>query len=218
MLCQGTWGDIYLQASTTDHCLSKVASLEETVETLVLAVTKLEMSICHCRNHLLLPGLHYAAGEEVVVDSEEEDDEEEDGLKYEIEIETSDPSYMTPPSTGGHSKPSPCPLCSLMPVDSDPENNVALQTLMIEAHVEVFLAEVDEDLVLHDLPPLEKVTPVPVPAPTIPGFVPFAVSTSQQCVLSKRLPHAYHPYKNSIGQCCCEAGRWCNELPCSSQK
>lgn len=65
---------------------------------------------------------------------------------------------------------------------------MALQTAKIEACVEAFLAEADEDLKLEDLPPLENVTPVPIQALTIPGFIPFAMSTSQHCVPSKGLP------------------------------
>ena len=77
-------------------------------------------------------------------------------------METSDPSYTTPPSTRGHSGPSPHSLCSPLPLDSDPENNAALQTSLIEACVEAFLAEVDKDLKLHDLLPLENVSPIPI--------------------------------------------------------
>ena len=45
-----------------------------------------------------------------------------------------------------------------------------------------------EDLELHDLPPLENVTPIPTHIPTIPGFIPFTINTSQHCVSSKGLP------------------------------
>ena len=147
-------GTVHLQKSTIDQVLDKVTSLEETVETLVLVVTKLKMSICHCQDHLLLLGPHYVKGVqgEVVVDSEEEDDEGEDGLKYGAEVETLDPSYTTPPSTGGCTPPSPHPSCSPTPEGSDPENNAHLQ-MLIEACVEVFLAEADKDLELHGLPP-----------------------------------------------------------------
>ena len=79
-----------------------------------------------------------------MVDLEEGDDEEEDSLKYEIEVETSDPSYMTLPSTGGCTKPSPHPSCSPTPEDSNPETNVVLQMSLIEAHIEAFLAEADD--------------------------------------------------------------------------
>ena len=76
---------------------------------------------------------------------------------------------------------------------------MVLQTSMIEAHVKVFLAEADEDLELHDLPPLENISPIPIQALTILGFIPFAMSTSQHCVPSKGLPCTFHPYKNSVG-------------------
>ena len=96
------------------------------VEQLVAAVKKLEKTVCQCHNQLLLPGPHYTegVGAEVVVDSEEEKDNE-DGLEYETEAPLM-ASYMTPPSTGGHSQPSPHPLCSLTPEGSDPEDNAAL--------------------------------------------------------------------------------------------
>ena len=114
----------------------------------VVLVHKLELSVCCCCDQLLLPGPHYVEWEEVRVDLEEGDDEEEDGLKHETEVETSDPSYMTPPSTRGCSKPSPHPLHSPLPAGSDPENNAALQMLLIEACVEAFLVEADENLKL----------------------------------------------------------------------
>ena len=149
----------------------------------------------------------------------EEDEEEEDALEYETKEEPSDPSYMTPPSTRGHTPPSPHPSHSPTPDGSDLENNACLQTALIEAQVEAFLTEIDEDLELADLPPLENVTPILIQALTIPGFVPFTVSTSQCCIPSKGLPcGAFHPYNNSIGQCCYEPGRWCDNLPCSGQK
>ena len=99
-------------------------------------VQKLEKTVCWCHNQLLSPGPHYAEGEEeeVVVDSEEED---EDGLKYETEAPLT-ASYMTPPSTGGHSKPSPCPSHSPIPEGSNPENNMTLHAAKIEARVEAF--------------------------------------------------------------------------------
>ena len=78
------------------------------------------------------------------------------------------------------------------------------------------LGKVDEDLEMNDLPPLENTSPAPVPAPVIPGFIPFAVSTSQHCVLPKSLLRkVYHPYKDSVGRCRCEPGGWCNGLPCA---
>ena len=108
-----------------------VAGLEKTVEQLVVAVCKLESTVCHCHDWLLSLGPHYAEGEEgeVVIDLEEEE-----GLEYETKA-PSMVSYMTPPSTGGHSKPSPHPSCSLNPEGSDPENNAALWTAEIEAYV-----------------------------------------------------------------------------------
>ena len=100
-----------LQQQALQHCQDMVAGLEETVKQLVETVRKLESTVCCCCDWLL-PGPHYAEGEEVVVDLEEEDDE--DGLEYETEA-PSTVSYMTPPSTGGHSKPSPHLLCSPTP-------------------------------------------------------------------------------------------------------
>ena len=127
--------------------------------------------------------------------------------------------HTTLPSTGGHTLPSPCLSCSPMPEGSNPENNASLQTVLLEARVEAFLAEVDEDLELADLPPLENMTPILIQAPTIPGFIPFAMSTGQHCIPSKGLPHVtFHPYNNSVGQCCCEPGGWCDNLPCFGQK
>ena len=119
----------------------------------------------------------------MVEDSEEEEEEEEEsGLEYETDTPLKD-SYMTPPSTGGCSEPSPVPTCSPTPGDSDPENNVALHTSELEACIEAFLEEAKEDMEMSDLPLLENVLPVPVLAPVIPRFVPFAVSTGQCCVL-----------------------------------
>ena len=177
------------------------------------------MTVCWCHNWLLLLGPHYAKGEEeeVVVDLEEEEDDE-DGLEYKTEAPLM-ASYTTPPSTGGCSEPSPCPLYSLTPEGSDPENNVALWTAEIEAWVEVFLEEAEEDMELDDLPPLENITPVPIPNLIVPGFIPFAVSTGQCCVPPKSLlQKVYHPYEDSVGQCHCEPGGWCNDLPCSGWK
>ena len=169
---------------------------------MVELVQTLERSVCHCRDQLLSPGPHFTEGEnqEVVEDSEEDSEEEEDGLKYETEEEPSDPSYTTPPSTGGRSSPSTChPSCSPTPKGLDPENNTHLQTELIEAWVNAFLVEAEEDLELNNLPPLENSKPIPIQAPTIPRFVPFAMSTSQCCIPSKGLPcGTYHPYHNSI--------------------
>ena len=172
--------------------------MEETIEQLVAAVKKLEKSICWCYDQLLLPGLHYAEGEEeeVVVDLEEED-----GLEYKTDAPSRD-SYMTPLSTGGRSEPSPCPSHSPTPEGSDPEDNVALWTVKLEARIKLFLEEVEEDMELDDLPPLENIIPIQVPAPDslIPGFVPFTVSTGQCCVPPKSLlQKVYHPYKDPVG-------------------
>ena len=158
-----------LQQTTLQSCQNQRADLEEMVEQLVSAVQKLEKTVCWCHDQLLSPGPHYTEGEEeeVVVDSEEEDDDK-DGLKYETEA-PSMASYTTPPSTGGCSEPSPCPSHSPTPEGSDPENNTALWTAKIEAHVEAFLAEADEDLELNNLLPLENMTPIPLQAPIILG-------------------------------------------------
>ena len=129
----------------------------------------------------------------------EEEEEEEDGLEYETE-DTSKGSYMTPPSTGGRSKPSLAPSHSLTLDGSDPKTNTVLRTKELEAHIEVFLEEAEEDMEMSDLPLLENVSLLPVPAPVIPGFVPFAMSTSQHCVPPKSLLwKIYHPYKNPVG-------------------
>ena len=168
------------------------------MEQLISLVCKLELTVCHYCDWLLLPGPHYAEGEgeEVVIDLEEEDDK--DGFEYQTKAPLM-ASYTTLPSTGGHSEPSPHSLRSPTPEGTDPETDVALQTVEIKAHVEAFLAEANEDLELEDLPPLENVTPFPIHVPTIPGFVPIAMSTGQCCILSKGLPRAYHPYQNSVG-------------------
>ena len=84
---------------------------------------------------------------------------------------------MTPPSTGGCSSLSPAPSHLPTPGDSNPETNMVLCTKELEAHIKVFLEEVDEDLEMNNLPPLKNTSPLPVPAPVIPVFVPFAVST-----------------------------------------
>ena len=64
---------------------------------------------------------------------------------------------------------------------------MVLHTEELEACIEVFLEEVEEDMEMNDLPPLENVTPLLVPAPAIPGFVPFAVSTGQRHIPPKSL-------------------------------
>ena len=148
---------------------------------------------------------------------ETEEEEEEDGLEYVTNTPSGD-SYTTPPSTGGHSELSLAPSRSPTPGDSDPENNTILHTKELEAHIEVFLEEVEEDMEIDDMPPLENVSPLLVPAPVIPGFVPFSVSTSQRCVPPKSLlKKVFHPYKDSVGRCRCESGGWCSDLPCSGQ-
>ena len=82
----------------------------------------------------------------------------------------------------------------------------------------MFLEEAEEDMDLDDLPPLKNVTPLPVPTPAIPGFISFAVSTGQCCVPPKSLlQKVYHPNKDPVGQCHCEPGGWCHELPCSGR-
>ena len=145
------------------------------------------------------------------------EEEEEDGLKYKTE-DSSKGSYTTPPSTGSHSKPSPAPSCSPTPEDSDPETSAVLRSKELEAHIEAFLKEAEEDMEMSDLPPLKNVSLLPVPAPAIPGFVPFAMSTGQHCIPPKNLLwKVYHPYQDPVGQCCCEPGGWCHELPCSGQ-
>ena len=107
--------------------------------------------------------------------------------------------------------------CSPNPGDSDPENNAALHTEELEARIEVFLEEAEEDLEMDDLPPVENASPLPVLAPVFPGFIPFAVST--RCVLPKSLlRRVYHPYQDPVGRCRCEPGGWCDDLPCSGRK
>ena len=79
---------------------------------------------------------------------------------------------------------------------------MVLCTADLKAHIKLFLEEVEEDMELDDLPLLENVTPLQVLVPNliIPGFVPFAISTSQHCVPPKSLLRkVYHPYKDSVG-------------------
>ena len=107
---------------------------------------------------------------------------------------------MTPPSTGGRSSPSLAPSHSPTLGDSNPENNAALCTEELEARIEVFLEEAEEDLEMNNLPLLENTLPLPVLAPVFPDFIPFAVSTSQHCILPKSLLRkVYHPYKDPVG-------------------
>ena len=203
-----------LQQTTLQHCQDTIAGLEETITQLVVLVKKLEKTVCRCHDRLLSPGPHYAPGEEEeMVDDLEE---EEDGLEYETNAPLKD-SYITLPSTGGHSKPSAAPSRSPTLENSDPETSAALHMAELEACIESFLEEVEGDMELDDLSLLENVTPLPVVAPVIPGFVPFAVSTGQCCIPPKNLlQKVYHPYKDPVGQCCCEPGGWCHELPCFS--
>ena len=187
-----------LQQTSLQHCQDKIAGLEETVAQLVASVKKLEKLVCWCHDRLLSPGLHYAPGEEEEV-VEEEEEEEEDGLKNETDVPSGD-SYTTLPSTRGCSEASPASTHSPTPVESDPETNAVLCTVELEAHIELFLEEAEEDMELDDPPPLENVTPVLVLVPVIPGFIPFAVSTSQCCVPPKSLlQKVYHPYHNLVG-------------------
>ena len=204
-------------------CQSTIAGLEETVLKLATSVTVLEKSVCRCRDRLLSPGPHYALGEEEMVEEmeegeENEEEEEEDGLEYATDT-PSGGSYMTPPSTGGRSSPLLAPSWSSTPGDSDPENNAALRMEELEARIEAFLEEAEEDLLMDNLPPAENTSPLPVPAPIFPGIIPFTVSTGQRCVPPKNLVRkVYHPYKNPVGRCHCEPGGWCDNLPCSGRK
>ena len=154
----------------------------------------------------------------MVEDSEgEEEDEEENSLEYKTNTLSKD-SYTTPPSTGVRSKPSLAPSCSPTLEDSDPENNTVLYTEELEARIKAFLEEAEEDMEMSDLPPLENISLLPVLAPVIPGFVPFAVSTSQHCIPPKSLLRkVWHPYQDPTGRCHCEPGGWCNDLPCSGR-
>ena len=207
-----------LQQDTLQVCQKTIDGLEETVLKLAASVTVLEKLVCHCRDRLLSPGPHYVSGEteEMVEETEEEDEEE--GLEYATDT-PSGGSYMTPPSTEGRSSPSPIPSRSPTPGDSDPENNAALRTEELEARIEAFLEEAEEDLMMDDLPPVKNTSPLPVPAPVFLDFIPFAVSTSQRCIPPKSLLRkVYHPYKDPVGRCCCEPGGWCDNLPCSGQK
>ena len=137
----------------------------------------------------------------MVKETEEEEggEEEEEGLEYVTDTPLGG-SYITPPSTGGHPSPSLAPSCSPTPGDSDPENNAALRTKELEAHIKLFLEEAEEDLEMNDLPLVENSSLLPVLAPMFPDFVPFAISTSQHCVPPKSLLRkVYHPYKDPVG-------------------
>ena len=209
-----------LQQTALQSCQNTIAGLEETVVRLTVLVSSLEKSICCCRDHLLSLAPHYVPEEEEMVEETKEEggEEEEEGLKYATNT-PSGGSYTTPPSTGGRSSPSLAPSHSATPGDSDPENNVALRSEELEAHIEAFLEEAEEDLEMNNLPPLENTSPLLVLAPVFPGFVPFAVSAGQRCIPPKSLLRkVFHPYKDPVGRCHCEPGGWCNDLPCSSRK
>ena len=209
-----------LQQTTLQSCQNTIAGLEETITNLTASVTKLEKSVCQCRDCLLSPAPHYMPGEEeeMVEEMEEEETEEEGGLKYATDAPSGD-SYTTPPSTGGCSSPSLALSHSPTLEDSNPENHAALRTEELEARIKAFLEEAKEDLEIDDLPPAENSSPLLVPTPVFPGFVPFAISTGQCCVLPKGLLRkVYHPYKDPVGRCRCEPGGWCNNLPCSGWK
>ena len=209
-----------LQQTALQSCQNTIIGLEETITKLTTLVTSLEKLVCCCQDCLLLLAPHYAPGEEeemVEETKEEGEEEEEEGLEY-VTDPPSGGSYTTLPSTGGCSTPSPAPSHLQTLGDSNPENNMALCTEELEACIEAFLEEVEEDMEINDLPPLENVSLVLVPAPVIPGFVPFAMSTGQHCVPPKSLLwKVYYPYKDPVGQCHCEPGGWCHELPCSSR-
>ena len=142
----------------------------------------------------------------MVKEMEGEETEEEEGFEYTTDT-PSGGSYTTPPSTGGHLSPSPAPSRSPTPGDSDPENSAALRTEELEACIEAFLEEAEEDTEMNNLPPLENISLLLVLAPVVPGFIPFAVGTSQCCILLKSLLRkVWHPYQDSVGQCHCEPG------------
>ena len=146
-----------LQQNALQSCQNTIAGLEETVLKLAASVTVLEKSVCRCQDRLLLPSPHYTPGEEedMVEETEEGESEEEEGLEYATDTPLGG-SYTTPPSTGGRSSPLPAPSHSPTPGDSDPENNVALRTEELEARIETFLEEAEEDLEMDNLPPIEN--------------------------------------------------------------
>ena len=147
-----------LQQNALQSCQSTIAGLEETVLKLAASITVLEKSVCRCRDRLLLPGPHYVLGEEIAEEMEEE------GLEYATDTPSGD-SYTTPPSTGGRLSPSPAPSRSPTLGDSDPENNAALRTEELEAHIKAFLEEAEEDLLMDNLPLVENTSPLLIPAP-----------------------------------------------------
>ena len=209
-----------LQQNTLQSCQNTIAGLEETILNSATSVTMLERLVCCCRDRLLSLAPHFTPGEEeeVVKEMEEEGTEEEEGLEYVTDTPLGG-SYMTPTSTGGHSSPSPAPSHSPTPGDSDPENNAALRMEELEARIEAFLEEAKEDLKMDDLPPIKNTSLLLVLAPVFLRFIPFAISTGQRCIPPKSLLRkVYHPYKDPVGQCHCEPGGWCDDLPCSGQK
>ena len=143
-----------LQQTALQSCQNAITGLEETVVKLTASVSSLEKSICRCRDCLLSPAPHYAPGEEeeMVEEMEEEGDEEdeEEGLEYATDT-PSGGSYTTLPSTRGRSSPSLIPSCSPTLGDSDPETNAALRTEELEARIEAFLEEAEEDLEMDSL-------------------------------------------------------------------
>ena len=191
-----------LQQNALQSCQSTIAGLEETVLKLAALVTILEKLVCRCQDRLLSPAPHYAPGEEEMVKEMEEEgetEEEEEGLEYATDTPLGG-SYMTPPSTRGCSSLSLAPSRSPTPGDSDPENNAALHTEELEAHIEAFLEEAEEDLMMDDLPLAENTSLLPVLAPVFPGIIPFTVSTGQCCIPPKYLVRkVYHPYKDPVG-------------------
>ena len=159
-----------LQQTTLQYCQDTIAGLEETVAQLVALVKKLEKTVCCCHDQLLSPGPHYTLGEEeeMVQETEEEEaEDEEDGLEYATDTPSGD-SYMTLPSTGGCSLPSPAPSPSSSSGGSNPEINTVLHTKELEACIKAFLEEAEEDLEMDHLPPLENTSPLPVPTPVVP--------------------------------------------------
>ena len=205
-----------LQQTALQSCQNTIAGLEETVAKLASSVTSLEKSVCCCQDCLLSLAPHYMPGEEEEVVEGSEEEGEEDGLEY-VTDTPSGGSYMTPPSTGGCLSLSPALSHSPTLGNSDPEDNVALCTEELEAHIEVFLEEAEEDSEMNNLPLLKNTLLLPVPAPVFSGFIPFAVSTGQHCVPPKSLLRkVYHPYKDPVGRCRCEPGGWCDNLPCLS--
>ena len=139
-----------LQQTTLQSCQNTIAGLEETITKLTTSVTKLEKSVCCCRDCLLSPAPHYMSGEEEEM-VEEMEEEEEEGLEYATDTPLGG-SYTTPPSTGGQLSPSLASSHSPTLGDSNPENNAALHTKELEAHIKAFLEEAEEDLEMNDLP------------------------------------------------------------------